>query len=56
MYVAWFQQEHPECLPDDIVIPDTSPVIENINANVKSQNDSFTVLQNLSQNSDNSIA
>ena len=39
IYVAWLQQEHPECLPDDIVIPDTSPVTENINVNVTSQNE-----------------
>ena len=56
IYVAWLQQEHPESLPDDIVIPDTSPVssvTENINTIVKSQNDSCTELQNLSENSDN---
>ena len=56
LYVAWLQQEHPESLPDDIVIPDTSPlspVTENINTIVKSQNDSCTELQNLSENSDN---
>lgn len=51
MYVAWLQQEYPECLPDDIVIPDTSTIAENINTNVKSQNETWTELKNLLENS-----
>ena len=47
MYVAWLQQGHPECLPDDIVISDISPITENINTNVKSQNDTWIEFKKL---------
>ena len=65
MYVAWLQQEHPECLPNDLVIQNNTPVTENTNIDVKSQSDnsltkvqslseSLTEVQNLSEISDQS--
>ena len=48
VYVAWLQQEHPECLPKD---PDICPVIENTNIDYISQSDnSLAEVQSLSEN------
>ena len=49
VYVAWLQQEHPECLPKD---PDICPVMENTNTDNISQSDnSLAEVQSLSENS-----
>ena len=55
MYVAWLQQEHPECVPKGLafVNPDSCPVIENMNTGDASQSDIslLSVSENLSQSS-----
>ena len=55
MYVAWLQQEHPECAPNDLafVNPDSCPVTENTNAGDISQSDISlqSASKNLSQSS-----
>ena len=55
MYVAWLQQEHPECIPNDLtfVNPDSCPVTENTNTGDISQSDISLqcAYENLSQSS-----
>ena len=56
---TWLQQEHPECLSNDLVIQDIIPVTENtkFNTDAKSQsNDGLTEVQNLSEISDQSAS
>ena len=55
MYVAWLQQEHPECVPNDLafVNPNSCPVTENTNTGDISQSESSleSASENLSQSS-----
>ena len=55
MYVAWLQQEYPECIPNDLtfVNPDSCPVTENTNTGDISQSDISLqcAYENLSQSS-----
>ena len=51
MYVAWLQQEHPECVPKDLafVNPDSCPVMENTGDTSQSDMSLLSVSENLSQ-------